>query len=76
MRDAATTTEPVATLAANNVPLPRPVAQRLLCDAVFVRVLTKAGTAPLDVGRGRRHPTTAIAPRPAPARRRLRLPRL
>jgi hypothetical protein len=53
--------EPAVTLAANNVPLPRPVAQRLLCDAVFVRVLTKAGSVPLDVGRASRHPTTAIA---------------
>jgi hypothetical protein len=53
--------ESTVTLAANNVPLPRPVAQRLLCDAVFVRVLTKAGSVPLDVGRASRHPTTAIA---------------
>lgn len=49
-----------AVLAANNLPLPRPVAQRLLCDAVFVRVLTKAGSAPLDVGRGSRYPTVAM----------------
>jgi hypothetical protein len=28
---------------------------------VFVRVLTKAGSVPLDVGRASRHPTTAIA---------------
>jgi hypothetical protein len=53
--------DPAVTLAANNVPLPRKVAQRLVCDAVFVRVLTKAGSAPLDVGRASRHPTTAIA---------------
>jgi hypothetical protein len=53
--------DPAVTLAANNVPLPRKVAQRLVCDAVFVRVLTNAGSAPLDVGRASRHPTTAIA---------------
>ena len=41
-------------------PLPRTVAQRLLCDAVIVRVLTKGGASPLEVGRASRGPTAAL----------------
>jgi hypothetical protein len=47
-------------LADSNQPLPRSFQQRLLCDAVFVRVLTNGSSAPLDIGRASRNPTAAL----------------